>query len=472
MVIDRDASRGELLVLVDQLVATNEAQAARIAELERRLGLNSRNSSKPPSSDGLAKPPPRSLRGKSGRRAGKQPGAPGSTLRAVADPDEVVEHRPAACGACRADLGDAVVVATKRRQVIELPPVRAKVIEYRIQSCRCDCGIVTAADAPVGVNAPVQYGPGTAAVAIYLLVGQHIPFARVVQVISDLLGCVVSPGWVHSVVIRAAAALTGFREALRAALQQTSVVHFDETGARVNGHLRWTHVACTPLLTHYHLDEKRGQDATLTDGILPALRAPQVAVHDGWRSYFKPPYLEVDHALCNAHHLRELIGWAEVSEQHRPWLTAMIKLLRQGNRLVNKAKANGLDHLNANVIQHFQRRWRRAVDQGYEANPFPNGRTGSNELGALLDRMSGYVTEIWRFAHDFTVPFDNNQAERDIRMIKIQPKVSGGWRTTPGATAWLQIREYLSTTAKHGINAITALRNAITGNAWLPPLPE
>jgi transposase len=289
---------------------------------------------------------------------------------------------------------------------------------------------------------------------------------------SDLLGCVVSPGWVYSVLIRAATALTGFRESLRAALQQASVVHFDETGARVSGHLCWTHVACTPLLTHYHLDEKRGQEATLVDGILPAMRAPQVAVHDGWRSYFKPPYLEVDHALCNAHHLRELIGWAEVSEKHRPWLTAMIKLLREGNRLVNKAKADGLDRLDAAVIQRLKRRWRRAVDQGYETNPFPNGRTGTNELGALLDRMAGYITEIWRFAHDFTVPFDNNQAERDIRMIKIQPKVSGGWRTDTGAIAWLQIREYLSTTAKYGINALTALRDALTGNAWLAPQPE
>jgi transposase len=236
VVIDRDASRDELLVLVDRLVvtnealvATNEALAARIAELERRLGLNSRNSSKPPSSDGLAKPPPRSLRGKSGRRPGKQRGAPGSTLRAVADPDEVVEHRPVSCGGCRADLDGAVVVATKRRQVIELPQVQARVVEHRMQSCRCECGIVTAADAPVGVNAPMQYGPGTAAVAIYLLVGQHIPFARVVQVMSDLLGCAVSPGWVCSILTRAATALTGFRESLRAALQRAAVVHFDET---------------------------------------------------------------------------------------------------------------------------------------------------------------------------------------------------------------------------------------------------
>jgi hypothetical protein len=226
-------------------------------------------------------------------------------------------------------------------------------------------------------------------------------------------------------------------------------------------------------LTHYHLDEKRGQEATLADEILPALRAPQVAVHDGWRSYFKPPYLQVDHALCNAHHLRELIGWAEASEKHRPWLTTLIKLLRLGNRLVNKAKADNQDHLDAEIIRRLEHQWRRAVERGYTANPFPNGRRrGTNELGALLDRMAGYITEIWRFAHDFTVPFDNNQAERDIRMIKIQPKISGGWRTDTGATAWLQIREYLSTTAKHGINALTALRDALTGNAWLAPLPE
>jgi transposase len=472
VVIDRDASRDELLAVIDRLVAANEVLAARVAELERRLGLNSRNSSKPPSSDGLAKPPPRSLRVKSGRKPGKQRGAPGATLMAVDDPDEIVEHRPAVCGACRADLTAAQVVATKRRQVVDLPPVRTVVVEHRVQSCRCVCGVVTAADAPAAVSAPVQYGPGVASMAVYLLVGQHIPFARVVRVLSDLLGCAVSAGWVHSVVIRAATALTGFRETLRAALQRAAVVHFDETGTRVNGHLRWTHVACTPLLTHYHLDEKRGQDATLADGILSALRAPQVAVHDGWRSYFMPPYDAVDHALCNAHHLRELTGWAEVSEEHRPWLTAMIKILQDGNRLVNQAKAAGHTRLDDTVIQRLQRRWRRAVNDGYRADPFPNGRAGPRKIGALLDRMRGCVTEIWRFAHNFAVPFDNNQAERDIRMIKIQPKVSGGWRTPSGAIAWLRIREYLSTTAKHGINALTALRDALTGNAWLVPQPE
>jgi hypothetical protein len=357
--------------------------------------------------------------------------------------------------------------------VFELPEIRRRVIEHQLQSCRCACGRVTAAGAPAGVNAPVQYGPGTAAVALYLLVGQHIPFARVVQVISDLLGCAVSAGWVHRVVTQAATALTGFRDSLRVALQQAEVVHFDETGVRVAGHLCWAHVACTPLMTHYHLDTKRGQQATLTDNILPVMRAPQVAVHDGWRSYLKTPYLLVDHALCNAHHLRELIGWAETSEKHRPWLNDMIKLLRLGNRLVNKAKAAGREHLDPAVIQRLERLWRRAVERGYTTNPFPNGRRkGPNELGALLDRMAGYVTEIWRFAHDFTVPFDNNQAERDIRMIKVQPKVSGGWRTATGATAWLQVREYISTSVKHGLNTLAALRDALTGNAWLVPLPE
>jgi transposase len=485
LVADRAAVIDELGVLaadraavIDQLMADGELASARIetllaevAELKRRLGLNSSNSSKPPSSDGLKKPPPRSLRERSGRKPGKQPGGEGKTLLAVADPDEVIVHRPVVCGACDGDLGQAPVVKVSRRQVVELPEVRARVIEHQLVSCRCACGIVNTAPAPAGVNAPVQYGPGAAAVAIYLLVAQHIPFARVVAVMTDLLGCTVSPGWIRACVARAANALTGFRDRLTEALRRAGLVHFDETGARIAGTLWWAHVACTSLLTHYHLDCKRGHAATLADGVLSGLHAPQVAVHDGWTAYFKIPFNLADHALCNAHHLRELTGWADTQPEHRPWLTALADLLREGNRLVKHAKTRGRDRLSRTVLRDLRRRWKAAVQLGYDANPPPSSKGRASSRG-LLNRMHGCVTEIWRFAYDFTVPFDNNQAERDIRMLKIQPKVSGGWRNSTGARHWLQIREYISTTHKNQINTLTALRDALTGNPWLPPLPE
>jgi transposase len=473
-----ESSRGELLALIveqsdviDRLVAQNEALAAQVAELKRRLGLNSTNSSKPPSSDGLAKPPPRSQRRASGRRAGKQPGASGAALQQVADPDEVVEHRPSACRGCRSDLADAEVVGSARRQVFELPEIRRRVIEHRVLSCRCACGAVSTAAAPTGVNAPVQYGPGVIAVVVYLLVAQHIPVKRVARVMADLLGCAVSTGWLDSCLKRTSTSLTGFRDHLREGLRRAGCVYFDETGMRVAGGLMWTHVACTSLLTCYHLDAKRGQTAMDAHAILPALVAPQVALHDGWMPYFKAGYSKADHALCNAHHLRELDGWAETDPTRHAWATTLADLLREGNTFVNQAKIDGQEQLLPDILHDLHRRWNKAVDDAYAANPPPTGKR-RGPIRALIDRMRGAVTEIWRFAHDFTVPFDNNQAERDIRMIKLQVKISGGWRGEDGARHWLRVREYISTAAKHGMHILTALRDTITGSPWLPPLPE
>jgi transposase len=260
--VEREASREELLSVISHQAGVIDALTVEVAELRRRLGLDSTNSSKPPSSDGLKKPPPRSLRKASGRKPGKQRGAVGKTLRQVANPSEEFEYRPPACEACHASLADADVVGVQRRQVFELPEMRPRVIEHRVLSCRCDCGAVSTGVAPVEVKAPVQYGPGTAAVAIYLLVAHHIPFQRVVRIMSDLLGCAVSAGWVASLVARTATALTGFRARLRDALGRSTVVHFDETFVRVAGRLRFAHVACTPLLTHYHLDDPTKPNAT------------------------------------------------------------------------------------------------------------------------------------------------------------------------------------------------------------------
>ena len=455
--------------VIDQLVARNEVLTAEVVELRRRLGLNSRNSSKPPSSDGVRKPPPRSMREPSTRKPGKQPGAVGKTLTRVPDPDEVMEYRPPRCRGCHADLAGAPVVDVDRRQVVDLPPIRPVVIEHRMMSCECVCGTVTKAGAPQGVSAAVQYGPGAAAVAVYLLVAQHVPFARVVRIMADLLGLLVSPGWVNNCLARAAAALTAFRDRLRAGLAAADLVHFDETGVRVGGRLWWVHVACTALLTSYHLDERRGQEAMQRHGILPDMSAPQVAVHDGWMSYFKAPYDRIEHALCNAHHLRELAGWAETGDTNRAWAQPFIDLLRQGNRLVTKAKADGRTHLPDTTYTRLLKRWQQAIDNA-EAAIAPPAKGRGDRL-ALVDRLKA-TTEIWRFARDFTVPFDNNQAERDIRMIKLHNKISGAWRKPANATRWLQVREYISTITKNGLDTLTALRDAITGNAWLPPLPE
>jgi transposase len=460
----------ELAVRVRVQARRIEELQARVAELERRLGLDSRNSSKPPSSDGLAKPPPRSQRRVEGRRPGKQPGAPGAALSRVDDPDEVVDHRPAVCAGCGHGLGGAATVGFEARQVFEVPPVRLAVTEHRLWACACGCGTVTTAAAPAGVNAPVQYGASVAAVAVYLLVAHHVPVARVAAILADLFGVAASTGWVAGLTERVATRLGGFTERLCRVLTGAMVVHFDETGLRVAGRLRWLHVACTPLGTLYHLDDKRGSQGIDALGVLAALAAPQVAVHDGWKPYLQPRYAGVDHALCNAHHLRELTGWADQDPDRHGWAQTMADLLREGKHLVNQAVRAGRDHLDEAVRADLQARWGRAVQAAYRANPPPTGR-GRGPVLALIDRMRGFTAEIWRFARDFTVPFDNNQAERDIRMIKVQMKISGCWRTTTGAEHWLRVRSYISTLRKNHIHVLTGLHDALTGHPWTPALP-
>jgi len=443
---------------------------AQVVELQRRLGLNSTNSSKPPSSDGLRKPAPRSLRRASGRKPGKQPGAPGAALSLIDDPDQTVVHRPQHCRGCRRSLAGAAVAGVIRRQVIGLAPVRRQVTEHQIVSCACACATLTAGTAPAGVNAVVQYGPDVAAVVTYLCVAQHLPVARVVQVLTDLLDCPVSTGWISTVLNRTATALTGFRARLADALGRATVINFDETGARVNAGLRWVHVACTAWLTSYHLDRRRGQAAIDEHGVLPAMTG-RIAVHDGWLPYRKRCYDHVEHALCNAHHLRELTGWADTGDHHHRWATPLITLLREGHTRVKDATLTGNTRLPDTDLDNLHTRWQHAITTAYTLNPPPPGK-GRGPVLALIDRLRSFHTEIWRFATDFTVPFDNNQAERDIRMVKLQPKISGGWRTETAARTWLQIREYLSTCRKHHIPLLQALRDALTGNAWLPPLPE
>jgi transposase len=458
--------------VIAEQAATIAVLRARVEELERQVGLNSRNSSKPPSSDGLAKPPTRSQRRALGRKPGKQPGAPGSALRLSDSPDVVREYRPSVCGGCSAGLDTAAVVSVVRRQVVELPEApRAVVTEHRLLSCECGCGTVTAAAAPDGVAAPVQYGPRLAAVAVYLLVAQQIPVARTAEVLAEVLGVAPSTGWLAGLLGKAAGRLGGFTAQVRALLTSAAVVHFDETGVRVGGRLRWLHVACTPLGTLYHLDDRRGGTAVDAHGVLAALNAPQVAVHDGWTTYFTAAYAHVEHALCNAHHLRELDGWAERDPDRYAFAATLAALLREGHHTVQAARAAGADHLPPGVLGRLLTRWHTAIAAGYAANPPPT-RGARGNLIALIDRMDSYLPEIWRFARDFTVPFDNNQAERDIRMIKTQQKITGGWRTVTGAHHWLTVRSYISTARKHGHNAYTALRDLFTGNPWLPALPE
>jgi transposase len=471
-----DSSYEELAALVMRQAEQISRQAdviaglqARIAELEDRLGKNSRNSSKPPSSEGLAKPVV-SLRQSSGRKPGKQPGSPGAALAMADDPDEVIEHVPDACGECGPGPVIEEIVETFRCQCVDLPSVKAHITEHRMHTVRFSCGHMSAAERPAGIKTPVQYGPNLVAVAAYLLVYQHLPVARCAQLLADVVGVGVSTGWVGSVLGSFSDRLAGFETAVAARLRDAAVIGCDETGARIAGGTGWVHTARTEELTAYSLHAQRGRQAIDAMGILPSFSG--VAVHDGWEPYFT--YTTASHARCNAHHLRELMGVYETDRTGQVWAKAAMEALVDLKQTVEEAKRGGQTSLDAPIRARLEARWDQALAVGRCLHPPPvspskRGKAAKGSVRCLIDRLAR-KHETLRFVTDFRVPFDNNGSERDIRMVKTQLKISGCMRTWIGARDWLRIRSYISTVRKNGMHVLQALHQAAIGNPWTPAL--
>jgi transposase len=463
----------------DELVAAQahiiEAQAkeierlkARVAELEARLGMNSRNSSKPPSSDGPGKPAPKSLRGRAGRKPGGQGGHDGRTLRQVDDPDEVRRHEPACCRACGRDLRRAGEAGLERRQVFDIPPIRVRVTEHQLVSKRCGCGTVTRPVEPAGVGAPVQYGPRIAALIVYLYVGQFLSKARTAQALSEVFGTPVSGGTVAAATARAAGGLDDFLAAVRARIAGADLAHFDETGLRVDGRLAWLHSASTSQYSLLTVHRRRGVEAMNSAGVLPDFTG--VAVHDAWAPY--DTYTAARHALCNAHLLRELQAvidtTAEASGTPGDWCWArqVQAALLDLKAAVEQAKATGHTSLDPAILDTHARLLRHAATIA-AADHTDTGPLAAKHR-ALSRRIRDRHNDYLRFATDFTVPFDNNPAEREIRMAKLRQKVSGCLRTMTGAQHFAAIRSYTATATKHDLGMFDALHQLVNGNPWLP----
>lgn len=346
---------------IGRLEARLAEQEKRITELEARLAQNSRNSSKPPSSDGYAKPAPkkRSLRQPSGRKQGGQKGHEGARLEPVAYPDERIEHRPERCGGCGSDLRDAErLEGGGSRQVFDLPEGKLlRVIEHVAERWRCGCGRVSAGEFPEGIGAPTQYGPGVRALGVYLVVYQHLPYARAVQALRDLAGAGVSTGTLQGWVGAAAAGLGDFDERLRELLVCAPVVHFDETGARIAERLGWVHSQSTERLTRYIAHRRRGSEAIDAAAVLPTYEG--VAMHDGWKPYRN--YEACDHALCNGHHLRELQAATEAGHS---WPAAMSALLLDAKGWVERAQEAGEGSLDSKLLARFESDYERIVVAG------------------------------------------------------------------------------------------------------------
>lgn len=451
----------QLVVLVAEQAAMIAKLEARVAELERRLGQNSRNSSLPPSQDPLDAPP-RSMRRKTGRKPGKQPGAPGSALRLVETPDEVIDHEPAACRGCGAGLRDGHDAGITRRQVHDIPEVTARVVEHRLHRRRCTCGCITTADAPAGVNAPVAYGPNLRALAVYLVVFQHVPVERAAILIADVTGARVSTGWITSAIAATADDLLEVEALIKTLITLSYLVHFDETTVNVNGTKEWLHVGSTRTLTAFHLNPSRGRKAVAAFGILPDFTG--IAVHDALSVY--DAYPNATHVLCGAHIGRELHAAAETHPEHA-WPTAALDALFGLNRAAHTAREQGEHQIPAEIADPLLSNWRHALLCGLAAHSRAPERKQTKTRN-LLERLRHRDEEVLRFARDLTVPFTNNQAERDLRPVKTQIKISGCHRSETGARNWLRIRAYISTARKNEVNVLHALRDAITGNPWKP----
>ena len=464
----RDAQLAAAGAALEAAEARIAALSERVAEMERRLGKDSSTSSRPPSSDSpyKKKPRDRSLRGRSGRKPGKQPGAESSTLRQVADPDQIMVCAPAACGRCGADLAGAPVTGTQKLQEFEIaPPPPPRVTEYQVQGRACGrCGAVSAGRAPAWITGRAQYGPEAHARAANLASAQHIPVGRAAQLMGDMTGLRVSAGWMAGVRHKAAGKLDPFMDHVRGLLRQAGVLYADETPARAAGHLEYVHVACTEFLTAMHTGGRSAADID-AGGILDGYGG--TIVRDGYAGYSH--LTDALHAWCGAHNLRDLRDLYTFDPAGQVWARSMADLLIHANAAATAARASGQPQLSGEQLAQISAWYRGAVAKGITDNQHRRSKTGKDGR-RLARRFRDNQDMILRFATDLTVGFTSNQAERDVRPVKIQQRTSGGcWRTLDGLADFAIVQSYLSTAAKWGISKLDALRQLFTTGPWLPP---
>jgi transposase len=442
--------------LILHLFAKSEELEKRIKLLEDQLSQNSGNSSKPPSSDGLRKQT-KSLRKKNSRPVGGSKGHRGTTLRQVAKPDEIVVHAVATCKRCHRSLKKRPIEGHEKRQIFDIPHVKIKVTEHQAEIKTCPhCFSVNKASFLPSVSQPVQYGPNLKAHAVYLTVRQHLPYKRTAELFRDFFGVDISPATIFKANKECSRLLAKPVNDIKEQIAVSDVVHFDESGNRCAQKNHWVHSAGTPTLTYYMIHKKRGSEAMDAAGILPGFNGR--AVHDHLKSYFN---YSCSHSLCNAHHLRELIFLVECEQQ--AWAQSMMDMLLDAKKAVDQAKAAAKPRLFDETIKAFIHRYRRIVQQGFNANPDRDPvrkRKNHSKAQRLLRRFKDFEEQTLAFLLDFRVPFDNNLAERDIRMVKLQQKISGCFRTKKGADMFYIIRSYISTAMKQNRNVMQILKTA------------
>ena len=463
--LDQESLIGVILILQQQLTKQQEL----IQALQDQLAKDSHNSSKPPSSDGPKKGRRQSLRGSGQRPRGGQRGHRGRTLMQVSEPDHVIVHKLTDCPHCQTKLEAETVKRHEKRQVFDIPPARIEVTEHQAEVKQCPgCGACVKGAFPANVSQPTQYGLRLKAFACYLYGQQFIPFARIRELLTALYGDAPSEPAILAATRQLARHTEGSLAQIRQQLIAAPVVHFDESGMRVAERLRWLHVASTEKLTQYHVHDKRGHIGMRAGGILPHYTG--VAVHDYWRSYLK--FTDCQHSFCNVHHLRDLCFIVEQYDQ--AWAAKMKRLLCD---IKDEVAATSEQHtaLPRDRLAYYEAAYDALIAQGLADNPSPPktksrpiGRPKQSPAKNLLDRLHKHKAGVLAFMYDFRIPFDNNLVERDVRMIKVQQKVSGCFRTQDGAHIFCAIRSYISTARKHGLNAIDAIHNAFLDQPFIP----
>ena len=440
-----------------------EQLESRILELEKQISKNSSNSSKPTSTDGFKKPIKNS-RKKTRRKSGGQKGHQGNRLEMVANPDKIIPITVDTCKSCGLDLKSKTKNQT-RRQVFDIPPLDIFVTEYLTESITCPCcKTLNKTEFPDNVKRPTQYGNNFKSLIVYLNQYQLIPYDRTVQFVKDIFGHSFSQGTVYNIVKGCYDNLQDTEEIIKEKIFNSSVVHFDESGGYCNKVRDWFHVASTNLLTYFSFHENRGSKAMTQMNILPEFKGK--AVHDFYSSYFT---FDVEHILCNAHLLRELKFLHE--EEKQSWALDLEKLIlkikHDVDKEIEKDENIGLSKYKQNK---YNDRFDEIILNGLSLNPKNKGQPGKRGRIAqstarnLLDRLTNWKMSYLEFMTDFSIPFDNNLAERDIRMVKLQQKISGTFRSRKGADFFCRIRGYLSTARKNNIEIFQALRMVFTGS--------
>jgi transposase len=448
----------QLFYLINELIDKIDDLTYKINNLESLISKDSHNSSKPPSSDGLKKKPiPKSLREKSGKQSGGQKGHPGKNLKIDANPDKITRIEVCKCEACNKSLQNEPVQGYEKRQVkdIELKTFTEE-FQAEIKICS-DCHKINTAKFPHYVSNTIQYGLNLKSLIVYLRVYNIIPADRLTEICADIFNIPLSEGTIFNITASASNLLIPFENWVKFKLLISEILHVDESGLRIEGKLNWLHSMSNKLYTYYFPHSKRGNKAMDEIGILPYFKG--YAIHDFWKSYQKYNSL---HGLCNEHHIRELTFLKE--EYCQEWAKKMISLLYEIKDNVEESKLAGNINLDENKIKIYETEYLKIIEEGFKNNPYPKkdikkrGKKKKGKILNLLERFKDYMDQTLAFMYHFKVPFTNNQAEQDIRMIKVVQKVFGCFRSMNGAKDFLRIRSFISTSKKHQINILDAIK--------------